>query len=352
MTQQVHRGIEGSGPFLSHFLASTNPNQILLVCKPNSFRASGADAWFSKSTQIPTHIFSNFSPNPKEGDAQRGVEEFNRISASGIIAVGGGSVLDMAKLINYFGSRNSELNDVLRTPPSSVSPLRPLLAIPTTAGSGSEATHFAVLYRDQIKYSIANESIRPSHVLLIPEFTHSMDAYQTACTGMDAIAQSVESLWARGCTDESRAWARESLRLALDHLPAAVHAPTPEHRAGMLEAAHLAGRAIDISKTTAAHAFSYILTSTFGLPHGHAVALLLPYFIGFHKQAGVDVEGLDEPTIRSLLQQIHLAQKLPISKANLFHLLLQNVNMERLENNPIAVSKEWIQQLASGLASE
>ena len=352
MKQQVHKGMEGSSHFLSHFLAGTVANRILLVCKPNSFRSSGAEQWLSQSTNSIVYSFSDFSPNPKECDVQRGIEIFKRISATGIIAIGGGSVLDMAKLIRYFGGQDIGLDDYLRNPSTNFSAPCPLLAIPTTAGSGSEATHFAVMYRDQVKYSIAQDSIRPSHVLLLPEFTYSMDAYQTACTGMDALAQSVEAGWARGATEESRTLAKESLLLALQHLQAAVLTPHPSNRSAMLESAHLAGRAIDISKTTAAHAFSYILTSAFGLPHGHAVALLLPFFVGFHQQAGICVKDLDETTLRDLLQRIHLTKKLPVSPDKLFALLTQNVNLERLENNPVSVREDWIRQIASGLAAE
>ena len=352
MNQQVHHGMEESERFLSDFLAGTDPTRILLVCKPNSFRCSGAEKWLSQSTRYSFPCFSDFSPNPKACDVQRGIEKYKQISAAGIIAAGGGSALDMAKLIRFFGEQEIGLDEYLRKPFSPRTPPCPLLAIPTTAGSGSEATHFAVMYRDQTKHSIAHNSIRPSHVLLVPEFTFSMDAYQTACTGMDALAQSVESGWARGGTDESRDLAREALRLVLQQLPGAVLSPNASNRAGMLKAAHLAGRAIDISKTTAAHAFSYILTSAFGLPHGHAVALLLPHFIGFHKQAGIGVEELDEAALRTLLQHIHLNQKLPISQERLFNLLMQNVNLERLENNPVSVREDWVRQIASALAAE
>lgn len=351
MPPQVHKGLAGGGNFLAGFLRGRDPDRVLLVCKPNSFEASGARDWFRRELGRDLPAFSDFSPNPKEGDVIRGVERFRRLEAEAVVAVGGGSVLDMAKLINFFGSRQIGLDDCLKPGAGLPSvPVRPLLAVPTTAGSGSEATHFAVVYRGSAKHSVADGAIRPSHVLLAPEFTGSLDAYQTACTGMDALAQAIESEWARAATEESRRHAREARQLAFDHLPGAVHAPDLEHRAAMLEAAHLAGRAIDVSKTTGAHAFSYALTSAYGLPHGHAVALLLPFFIGWHERAGLRVDAWNEERLRGFIRGIGLERRLPVTADELCDLLTREVNPERLANNPVDVSPDFVRRMAEGLA--
>lgn len=352
MNPQVHRGLAGGSAFLTRFLAGAPADRTLWVCRPKSFAESGAKEWAERSAGRNLRIFCDFSSNPKIEDVERGVALFRALSAEAVVGVGGGSVLDMAKLVNYFGSRKIGLDEHLQAPASPAVPLRPLLAVPTTAGSGSEATHFAVVYRGQTKYSVADETIRPSHVLLVPEFTASMDAYQTACTGMDALAQGLESIWARGATDESRRSAREALRLALDHLAAAVNRPTPEDRAAMLEAAHLAGRAIDVSKTTGAHAFSYALTSEYGLPHGHAVGLLLPFFVDYHQRAGIRVDPVDAPSLRRLSGAIGLDAKLPATATEIHAVLTRLVNLERLSNNPVPVDDGFVRDVASGLAGK
>ncbi|HOE67622.1 MAG TPA: phosphonoacetaldehyde reductase [Candidatus Hydrogenedentes bacterium] len=352
MKQLVHNGLEGAGAFLSGFIRCVGRGPILLVCKPNSFRASGAQDWLRQADRTSFHVFSEFSPNPKDCEVALGVDRFRAVHAAGILAIGGGSVIDMAKLINFLGTRKIGLDVALRNQWADSVPLCPLLAIPTTAGSGSEATHFAVVYQGQVKYSLASESLRPSHALLVPEWTYSLPPYQTACVGMDALAQGVESHWAKGATEESRGYARRAIELALENLFAAVNRPDPQNRAAMLEAAHLAGRAIDISKTTAAHAFAYVLSMRFELPHGHAVALLLPFLVGHHMRQGISVPGVDEHGIQRLIRDIGLECHLPMGAADLSRLLLENVNLERLNNNPTAVSGDLVQVIAGELSRD
>lgn len=350
MDQQVHRGLAQSQEFLAQFQAGIPWERVLLVCHPASFQKSGAEAWFQSMTDSAPPRFVDFSSNPKSAEVERGVAQFSAARAEALIAIGGGSILDMAKLINFFGSCNLGVDAYLdQARPSSAS-LRPLLAVPTTAGSGSEATHFAVIYRGKAKYSVAAPAIRPSHVLLAPEFTWSLPAYPTACTGLDALAQAIESHWARKATEESRRYARQALGLAWDHLAAAVNAPAPEHRAAMLEAAHGAGRAIDVTQTTGAHAFSYALTTEFGLPHGQAVALLLPFFIAYHARMGIQVETVNAERVRALVHEVGLDRKLPATSGEIHGLLTRHVNLERLSNNPVPVPDDLVREIAQGLA--
>ena len=343
--QQTHFGREGAGHFLEQFIQRA-PGRLFIVCRERSYQASGVKAFLEGRLGANPVFFGGFSSNPKEEDVENGVRLFCETGVQAVIAVGGGSAMDMAKLINFFGSTGTRLEDYLTGKIRADVPCRPLLAIPTTSGSGSEATHFAVIYRGRTKYSVDGPSMVPGHVLLVPDFTYSLDAYQTACTGMDALAQGVESLWARAATEESRGYAFEAVNLALQHLLGAVGQPNPGNRAGMMRASHLAGCAIHLSKTTAPHAFSYILTSTFGIPHGHAVGLLLPHFAGYHAAHGIQVEGVTEPLLRDLLRRIGLVKRLAADPETLYRLLKENVNQERLGNNPVAVDDGVIRQIA------
>ena len=348
-TQQVHRGSAGGTDWVGRFCADVPPGKILLVCRPSSFRRSGAEELLAGTPLAEAPRFTDFESNPQERDVLRGVELFREMDARALVAIGGGSIMDMAKLIDFFGSLDTNL-DAYNAGDIPAGDCRPLLAAPTTSGSGSEATHFAVLYRGEDKFSIADARVRPSHVWLVPEFTASMSPYQTACSGMDALAQSIESGWARGGTDASRLVAAEARQLALAHLLGAVQNPTPTHRAGMLDASYLAGKAIDVSKTTGAHAFSYILTSRFGLPHGHAVGLLLPHFVRHHQENGVTLDGINASLIEKLLNQLELSKTVPVSAGELFDLLMSHVNLERLHNNPVAISDEFVRNVANRLA--
>jgi alcohol dehydrogenase class IV len=351
MIPLVHRGLPASQDFLRAFLGEVPLHRVLLVARPHSFERSGAKAWWEQVVDGPVAFFSDFSSNPKSADVMRGVARFREIQAAAVIAIGGGSVLDMAKLIKLFGSCDYTVEEYLSAMSAPEVPGGvPLLAIPTTAGSGSEATHFAVVYSGNVKYSVADSSILPGHVALIPEFTWSASAYQTACSGMDALAQAIESHWAPGATDASRADAEKAIALAKTHLLTAVREPTAESRAGMLEAAHLAGRAINITKTTGAHAYSYALTMKYGISHGHAAGLLLPFFVDFHEQAGIRVPDIEASWLRTLLINSGLDTHVSASADLIEAELNGRVNAERLGNNPVPVTRALVAAIAQGLA--
>lgn len=351
MHQQVHSGLIGRDAFLARFLRDAASGRVMLVCRPTSFRMSGAQEWLSTLLGSESVVFNDFSTNPKEEEVYRGVAAFRARDVSAIIAVGGGSTLDMAKLINCFGSRGIDLDESLRSLGDRDRKLRPMLAIPTTSGSGSEATRFAVVYRGGKKLSVTDERARPSHVMLIPELTWSLSPYQTACSGMDALSQAVEACWALSATDESRCQGRQAISSLLRHLDGAVNNPTPHDRVAMLDAAYAAGCAIDQSRTTGVHAFSYGLTTEFGLSHGHAVGILLPFFVAYHERAGIHIPGIDEKVIEGLLEHTALCRKIPASYGAVLNVLTKQVNPERLSNNPVPVDQMFIQELARSLSS-
>lgn len=178
--------------------------------------------------------------------------------------------------------------------------------VPTTAGTGSESTHFSVVYIGDEKYSLAHPSMLPDTVILDPALTESMPPYLAACTGMDAVCQAIESWWSVNSTAESREYSRQSLALGLRNLEKAVTDPDRDARECMLLASNLSGRAINIARTTVAHAVSYPITSRFRVPHGHAVALTLPWFFEFNDEVDAgsvqDRRGVDH--VRGVLNEI------------------------------------------------
>ena len=240
-------------------------------------------------------------------------------NVDGFIAVGGGTTIDTTKLLN-FAIVSQKLVKTLLTEKTAPDVLKPCLAIPTTAGTGAEATRFAVCYDGETKYSIDFEVIRPTDVALIPEFTATLPAYQKASTNFDAYAQAVESLWAKGATDESKEYANRALALMKSD--------------NWSEASYWAGRAIDISRTTAAHAFSYYLTSHYGIPHGHAVYMVFEYICrnNGHPEYIKKVSNLK--TLRELAEEKGVAWDFMVDD------LFSHVNLRRLGNNPVEVKKE------------
>lgn len=342
MKHEFHIG-ENALIQLQHLLSELHVRHIFLVRGKNSYIQSGAAnalsfVWDYLGCKISE--FYDFSANPKEEELQQGIKSFHAVNADCIIAVGGGSAIDMAKLIRYH-SLGGSANQI------------PLFAIPTTAGTGAEATRFAVLYKDGVKHSIEHESILPNYAIIYPPFTYNNPPYLTACTGLDALAQAIEAFWNKNATSESKSFAIKAIQLLWEQLPLLIQSATPQLRNEVAEGAYWAGRAINITKTTAPHAYSYAFTSDYGYPHGHAVALTLPFFL--------ELNGNDE--LYSLLQTSKNTCKTDLlAYLNKLHIdcnlqnvdidaVLQKVNTQRLSNNPVIITSNIILQLKEYLTT-
>lgn len=280
---------------VENLLRRLEARSLFLVADETAYEFSGARAKLAPVVaRYPTTLFTGFEPNPKLRDVVRGIDQFRRSRADVVLAVGGGTAIDIAKLIVVLSDQPFGPAVAVRNQgAASLRPACPLIATPTTSGSGSEATQFAVVYVDGVKHSVDHPSLLPAHCVLDASLTARLPASITAQCGLDAFTQAVESIWSVRSTDASQRDATEAARLALAHLKEAVHAPTPAARAGMLRAAHLAGRAINRTRTTAPHAISYALTSDYGVPHGQAVALTLgPMLV---HNAGITAEESNDP---------------------------------------------------------
>lgn len=312
-------------------LQMLNVKRIFLVRGNRSYVACGAEVALAPifaELGIAVTEYKEFSVNPKMEEAVRGVELFRASGADCILAVGGGSAMDMAKLIRHYAAEHG----------ANVS----LLAIPTTAGTGAEATHFAVVYVDGKKQSMDAEDILPDMAFVYPPFTYGNDAYLTACTGFDALAQAFEAYWNRFATEESTQYAMKAISLLLHQLPECVKNPTEQLRDQIAEGAYWAGRAINITKTTAPHAFSYAFTSKCGYPHGHAVALTFPYFA----ELNLGKKGLCQ-YFSEYVKNIGLIYK-GVGDHEL-NAILQEVNLQRLANNPVEIGEKEIEELCDYL---
>jgi alcohol dehydrogenase class IV len=258
-----------------------------------------------------------------------------------IMGVGGGTVMDICKALIF------ELK-------KTAAPLYHI-AIPTTAGSGSEATSFAVLYREKKKFSLADPSLLPQLVVLDAELTYSLSPYQTAVSGLDVFAQAVESFWSIQANETSRTFAAKAIKLWKLHFLDAVTDPSPGSREGMLEASHLAGSAINITRTTGPHALSYYLTSNHQVPHGHAVALLLQAFFMYNTITPelykiLGVQNADEAMAytKENMRKAGLGttlKDLGIKKEGIMYEWLDDINSERFANNPAPLDREKLKNV-------
>jgi alcohol dehydrogenase class IV len=219
--------------------------------------------------------------------------------------------------------------------------------------------------------------LRPGTAIIDPALTCSLSPRLTAVTGMDAFSQAVESYWSVHSTRESKRCASRAISLVLQYLPEAVHAPTRQARRAMSKAAHLAGRAIDITRTTGAHAMSYPLTSYFGISHGHAVCLSLGQWLLFNSQVSdedvTDARGAPYvqqtiaelaammgcadaeeccKRIEDLMRTVGLATRLGslgVSLEDAMRIVVPNVNVERVANNPRALTTAGLRQIVEAV---
>lgn len=374
-TSYLGRGVLGR---LGEVLRNTSPRSVFLVNSPGAYKASGAQPLVEEALAgLETVSFDSFTPNPKWPDIMAAMELFRTNPCDLILAVGGGSAIDIGKLVSFLSLQTAAPETYLKSGVKPSKPVIPLVAVPTTAGSGSEATCFAVAYYEGKKYSVAHEKLLPRYCLVDPNLTDSLPPLWSACSGLDAFCQAVESMWAVQSDDESVVYSKKSIALSFEHLEAASTSPTQTARDAMCEASHLAGRAINISRTTACHALSYTMTSNLGVPHGHAVAITLGAVMAYNYGIGKDdcidprgrehvrarigevlqllgATGIDEgrEKIDSLIASTGLTTSLAsIGATNTEDIesLADGVNTERLGNNPRRLTRESILSMLQDL---
>ena len=353
---------------LNEFKKLYDGKNILLVTGKQSFEASGAKRILSELLQSQNVVqFADFDVNPKLKDAVKGAELAKKHAIEVIISVGGGSVLDTAKLIKAFYLANGNEVALAKGFDQVTDPFIPIIAVPTTAGSGSEATHFAVVYIGSDKYSLASPCLLPDAVVLDGFLVQSGDKYLKTCNALDAMSQAIESFWAVGATEQSREFALSALKLGWEILPEFVSGQCSDIvTQRMTEAANLAGNAINVSKTTAAHAWSYGFTSSQGIPHGHAVWLTLPTIFELHYQrsrandrdfeikmdrlcAALNLDTSKDKSLQLIDHLSNLGITYDFAELNIDtrerKSLANSVNMERMKNNPVAFDGEEVEKI-------
>ena len=285
-----------------------NPSNILLVTGRSSFSASGASSLLDK-VLVGKNItrVHDFDTNPKLEDVSRILSELEiKEKVDLIIAVGGGSVMDVAKLLKAFWNSEDPVRAYLDGNEEISAKDIPLIAIPTTAGSGSEATHFAVVYDGSMKHSVADPELLPTKVILLPSLIKSNPSSIIGSSGMDALCQGIESYWSIYSTEESREYAQKAISLVSENLKHTQNAESDDVWTNLLLGSFYAGKAINITKTTAPHAISYALTSFFGISHGYAVSLLLPSIFEYNEKVVEDdcLDGRGCAWVRERLQEL------------------------------------------------
>tara|TARA_Y100000034_G_C6895513_1_gene412767 strand:+ start:124 stop:1248 length:1125 start_codon:yes stop_codon:yes gene_type:complete len=365
----------GSIKYLKEILEKEKPNNIFLVTGKESYNSKIKPKLEKILDNYNFIQFNEFSKNNKIEDIERGISKYNKKNYDLIVAIGGGSVIDIAKSINILSYQKYNPKQYLLKNKKLVEKNKKLVAIPTTSGTGSEATQFATVYIGKTKYSLNNKKILPDYSIIDPELSTNLPPNITASTGMDALCQSIESYWSTKSTKKSKEYAKKAIKLSIESIEDAVNNPNKKNRIMMAKAANLAGKAINISQTTACHSISYPLTSYFGISHGHAVALTLGKMFEYNKKITVgdciDKRGVNyvkktmkeleeiidsnktNKKIDKLLEDIKLEKslsKLGIkSNRDIEIVISHGFNPERVKNNPRKLTEEKLRKILKSI---
>lgn len=325
--------------FISEFIdiiKSVSPKSILFVCSNEYDRYGYRKALDGIDVKITS--FSAFEPCPEVSSVEKGVELFKNEKCDFIIAVGGGSAIDVAKAIKFFSKVDVKI-----------------LAVPTTAGTGAEVTRFSVLYKKGDKNSVRSYDIIPEYQVFDYTTLKSLPHIQKIVTGLDAFSHAVEAYWSKDANDESRNYSREALELFRKYYKSYLNDDENADEP-MMRCSELAGRAINIAQTTACHAFSYKLHKIKGFYHGQAVAVCLVYIWRYMIENCTDDEmsktlsdienmtGYTPDSLQKLLDELGLLDNLTMTREE-FDETVNGVDASRLSNHPVAFTQQDIENI-------
>lgn len=354
---------------IKHISNEKKFKKILIFAGKTSYLDSGAESQLKTIlSKFQYEVFYKTNKLPDILDLKNFIFKINNFKPDLIVAIGGGAVLDLAKVSNSLHNCKN-LEKTIKYSLNELNNFCELIAIPTTAGSGAETTSNAVMYVDKIKYSIEGKEIKPDHIIIDPNLILSTPKKIAAASGMDAIAQSIESLLSKKSTNESVGYATQALKYLLPFYELHINNSNFETAYKMSIGALNAGKAINISKTTAPHAVSYPFTSEYGISHGHAVALTLLDFLKFNFEniilskvkfnlnerykiifSEFRVENIDQLTGKLLKMSKNTGleldlKKLDINRSDQIDNVLKGINQQRLSNNPIDIDLSVIRKI-------
>ncbi len=357
---------------IKKFINDNSFKKIFVLSGKKSFVTSGAETFFKELLKKKeTKLFYKNSELPVLEELITIINDIKNFKPDLILAVGGGAVIDYAKIANVVDIRDDLADLIVNYSYPFKRKYTKLAVIPTTAGSGAEVTSNAVIYLDSIKHSFESELLLPDNFFLIPEFLISAPNKVKASAGFDAIAQALESLVSKKSNDQSVDYALKSLKISVNSYISFLNNPNLKNATEMSIASNLAGKAISISKTTAPHAVSYPFTSLFNISHGHAVGLFFENFFKFNfnnlerSETSFDLKNrfdlifnlFDVSNIDDFSKKIKNLKKKAMLEDNLMKLnvninkdsqkIINGINLLRLDNNPVKIIENDIVKIIS-----
>jgi len=341
------RTLFGAGSLrrLGSLAVDESGTRVLLVTDPGIVKAGHVDRAVTslRDAGVEITVFSGVNENPTIEHVAAGVQIASELGIDFIVGLGGGSSMDAAKGINFILTNGGRMRDYWGIG-KATKPMLPLIAVPTTAGTGSEAQSFALITDPDThqKMACGDEKALPRVAILDPELTATQPRKVAAATGIDAVAHAVETAGTNKRSDVSRQFSREAWRRLEAAYETAVKDPSnAAARENMLVGAHLAGVAIEKSMLGAAHACANPLTAEFGVVHGVAVGLMLPHVVRFnaagrenpYEDLGMNAEALAR-RVEAMLDAAGLPRR------------LGDLRIGRQDLGPLAESaaKQWTAQ--------
>lgn len=316
-------------------------------------------------------IYSDITPEPEIEVVLKTKKFFDHESFDGIVAIGGGSVIDTAKCLAIYGNNSEPLENLFGENKVKAKGL-PLIVLPTTAGTGSEVTNISILSdtESQVKRGIVSDYLLPDVAIVAPELTVSCPPSITAASGIDALVHAIEAFISVNSSPITDALAVQAMTLIMRSLPIAYANPeNMSAREDLANASLMAGLAFGNAGVGAVHALAYPLGGRFHMAHGVSNALLLPYVMEFNKIACLDkfkiiAQCFDEPIDNcnavqiadKVIQRLHLLcemvnipaglKSFGISKEVIPELAAEAIKVERLlRNNPRKLNLKEIEQI-------
>ncbi len=283
-----------------------NCQRVLVVSDPGIVAVGHAGRGMEalRAAGLATELFDGTSENPTTADVDRGVAVAREFQPDLLVAIGGGSSMDCAKGINFLYTNGGRMQDYWGVG-KATHPMLPLIAVPTTAGTGSEAQSFALISdaETHVKMACGDKKASCRIAILDPVLTVTQPPRITALTGLDALAHAVETYVTTRRNPISIAFSREAWRLLATNFSRVLEAPDDlEARGAMQLGACLAGLAIENSMLGSTHALANPLTAHFGLAHGQAIAVMLPHVVRFNGQL---VDSLYDELATTLNGRVH-----------------------------------------------
>jgi len=264
------------------------------------------------------------------------LQRAKHVGCDEIVSIGGGSTIDVGKFVAFhLGVKHT--------------------AIPTTAGTGSEVTKFAVFVDNGKKVSLENDKLIPDKVIMDPKLTLTLSPEQTAASGLDALSQAIESHWSPSANQISQNYSFMAISLAMNNLFKSYSEPKNlEWRKLMMLAANFSGRAINITRTSICHAISYPLTIRYGIPHGIACAITLPLFLEYYKIKSFHINNsecyITSFDVSMLLVNLGINISEILKDVDLEFVATEALKVKRSKNVPYPISKKKLIKLLKSYA--